>query len=1373
MLTKTAFFNLFCLILCGLITVQTTFAQATDNGGLNGTVTDQQQAIIPNATVTVTNIGTNAKRTVTSNNEGRWNIPVLPLGEYEVVAELAGFDAARQNVTVVASTTTSVDLILGIAGASATVNVTLDNESLINSTDSATVTSGITGRQLEQTPVANRTAFGRIQLDTSASGDIADPLTNGNGNPEVSINGGRTNSQSLIFNGIDATNASGTGSLTENISPAPETVQEVKLLSSLYDASLGRSGGGSVQVVTRGGTNNFNGTAYLFAQNEAFNANDFFFNRDGIDRQKARRFEGGVTVGGRIIKDKLFFFGGYQKTDASTAYVPTAQSFVVLPEALAFITNRSSAENVRLAFQRSNLQGGTAQIFNNASCIRTSPIVVGVTNRSDIINTCIDPFSVGFRLLSLRNPVTNGFLIPDIGSGSFERLFANNNNVTLFDGQNRPITDLARFGFPNGLPLIDRRFGSGIAGGVPLVRVRNVFPAEFKQDQFTTRFDYNISQGNAEGKNINTLNATFFFANFPGLDPFSDDTLVSATPLVRNDRNRTLAVTDTHYFNSSLINEARFGYFTLDNSRELDSRFLSGELTNAGQGIFNPTSAFAPGPETQRLARFAGTGNLSDFSIGAPNDVFNRRKQTTLTFADNVTYVKGKNSFRFGVEAKRNFFDTNLPEEQGGEFEGLINFNQILTSFVSEADTAFGITDKQFRFNDLSFYATDEIRLNNRLTFSLGLRWDWFSTPTEKNGRFANFDFDKVTDFNDIRPGFVLPNNSVDTGFQAIDASLPSIARANNKNTLNGQDLNNFAPRIGFAYKPFNNENTIVRGGYGIFYDRPSAAFINTIYSNYPFFREIEVSDEFAPFATQAQTAFSEQNPNTPFSNYLPLRIIYSNAQGSSPYVLYDNTPGVRVGGVFDVSRGQLATGNQAEPLEFRAVDRNLKTPLIQQFNIGIQQNFGKNWVVEARYVGSRGQNLLLAVGFNQPYDLNDPNTPDYIFQRFNDVYERVNPGSLRAGATARERGRGIAFGSCNRAFLGVAGYAPCSSGDSGNGGFDLNLDPNVSPSGTDIIPAELRTPYLGFDPTDAVTLQSRGYSIYHSGQVNLTRRFDKGFGFNASYTYSNSIDIGSTDPGSTTASGRPDTANLGLVVQGDQRNLNANRALSDFDRRHRFSASSVFELPSFGSKYLKGFTLSGFGQIQSGTPFSIFASNADFFPQVGGGAFQDQFLGQIAVVGRRNDPLNPGGIISFREVAYNVGAGSGTIYNAAFGRPSVRNLESLRRQGSDPTREYFNTRQNPNDPDAALFSPLGGFGNLGRNILRGPSQKRIDISLQKSTRITERISLELKWDIFNVFNFVNFANPNSDLSDETDFGQITRTVGSPRVMQFGAKLRF
>jgi hypothetical protein len=109
--------------------------------------------------------------------------------------------------------------------------------------------------------------------------------------------------------------------------------------------------------------------------------------------------------------------------------------------------------------------------------------------------------------------------------------------------------------------------------------------------------------------------------------------------------------------------------------------------------------------------------------------------------------------------------------------------------------------------------------------------------------------------------------------------------------------------------------------------------------------------------------------------------------------------------------------------------------------------------------------------------------------------------------------------------------------------------------------------------------------------------------------------------------------------------------------------------------------------------------------------------------------------------------------------------LADLRQKGSDPTEAYFNIN--------ALTSPLGDFGNLGRNVLRGPNQKRFDLSLSKTTKIVEAVNIEFRWEIFNLFNNVNFATPNNDLQDRLDIGTITNTVGGPRVMQLGVKLRF
>jgi hypothetical protein len=279
----------------------------------------------------------------------------------------------------------------------------------------------------------------------------------------------------------------------------------------------------------------------------------------------------------------------------------------------------------------------------------------------------------------------------------------------------------------------------------------------------------------------------------------------------------------------------------------------------------------------------------------------------------------------------------------------------------------------------------------------------------------------------------------------------------------------------------------------------------------------------------------------------------------------------------------------------------------------------------------------------------------------------------------------------------------------------------------------------------EAILLGNYADSIYHSGQISLTKRFSRGTQFNLAYTWSKSIDTGSADPGSTAGGGKPDLPNVGFTSQGNAFDLSSSRAVSDFDRPHRFSASFVIDLPSFGSnsKFLRGWQLSGFAQMQSGLPYSIFS------PEV--------------TVG------NASQYTSTR-------LGSGGLYRLAFGRPSLcGTLDQLREAGDDPTEQAFNA--------SVLCSPLSlaggypnnrGFGNLGRNVLRGLWQKRFDMGLSKNTQLTERVGLEFRWDVFNVFNNVNFATPNNIIGEAgSDFGKITETVGGPRVMQFGMKLKF
>lgn len=1288
----------FALLLC--FQASAALGQSGPTGTLSGTVHDPNGAHLPGVNVTAVNVGTDASRSAVSNGEGRWTIPGLSVGSYQITYELEGFKKlVREGVSVEASIPRSLEDKLQIGEVGAVVNVVGGSELVASET--ATTFRQLSSEDLVSVPTSTRSFTQLLSTEAGVNTELSPVLTNGNGNQSPSVNGTRTTSTSLFFNGVDATNiTTNEGSLNDNIAPAPETLQEVKLQTSLYDASTGRSGGGNFQLITRQGGNSFHGSAYYYLQNEKFNANDFFFNKEGIDRPRARRNEAGFTLGGPIVKEKFFFFGSYQYTDAITGFVPTARSTTVLPLALRRISGARTQENLAAAF---NAESGCA----GTNCLTAA----------DISPTAV-------RLFNLMNPVTGDFVIPAPRAGG--RLI----------GVDRSGARAFLFAAFPGVTSRTLRENN------PLVQQLNVQPSQFTQHQLSTRVDGRLNKQN-------TLSGTFFAAKFPGLDSFPDpSSLASPFTLRRADQNRTLAISDQHIISPTLINEARFGYFYLNNTRTLDDPFLAEGFTSAALGISNPALLFDDSPGTRRLGHFIGRPgtNMSQFSFGGPNDSFNQRKQQTFSFANNVTWIRHQHTFRFGGDFKRHQYDSSLPEEQATEFEKFDSFTQLLTGNATEADTQFGVTSKSFQFRDYSGYIADDWKVSRKVSLNLGMRYELFMWPTEKDGRIGNFDFSAFESCfgrsgasnalcDNPSSGFLVPGNVRHTGLGNVDAAIDATAKARNNHTLNGQDTNNFAPRIGFAYSPLDSSRLVVRGGFGFFYDRPSASFINTVFSNYPFLREIEIT---VPSGNvPIERAFSAQPTTLPLSNWLPFRVTRGSGAAGT-YVIRDNT------GVGFDPRGTVTTppGNIAETFEFRAVDRDLKTPYVQQWNLGFQYEVMPNLLFEARYVGTRGKNLLQAVAFNQGFDLNDPNTPDHIFERFNQAYLAAGApnGPLNSGSTARDRGLGRAFGFANPYRIG--GSAACAGGVlnlPGGTPLDLNLANALTCSGStlgggQVINFEARVPVLGFNVPEALVLRSNGESDYHGAQFSVTQRLSKGLHFNAAYTWSKSIDTSSTDPGSTAGSGKPDVPNTGFVVQGDLRDLESNRAVSDFDRTHRFSLNFVYNLPTFGSgsKFLSGWQVSGFVQAQTGTPYTIFSPEPEIQT-----AFQYTDLVR----------------------------GSGGLYRLGFGRPGLcGSLDDLRQQGPDITEAAFNR--------AVLCSSFGQSGSLGRNVLRASAQSRFDIGLMKSTKVSENVAMEFGWDVFNVFNRANFASPDYELGSP-DFGRITSTVGGPRVMQFRAKLKF
>ena len=243
------------IILC--VYTSTAFSQSGSTGTLSGTVKDPNDASLMGVSIKARNVTTDASRSVVTNSEGRWTIPGLAVGNYQITYELEGFKTLiREGISVEASVPRTLEDKLEIGEVGAIVNVVGGSELVASET--ATTFRQLSSEDLVSVPTSTRSFTQLLSTEAGVNTDLSPVLTNGNGNQSPSVNGTRTTSTSLFFNGVDATNiTTNEGSLNDNIAPAPETLQEVKLQTSLYDASTGRSGGGNFQLDYQTGRQQF------------------------------------------------------------------------------------------------------------------------------------------------------------------------------------------------------------------------------------------------------------------------------------------------------------------------------------------------------------------------------------------------------------------------------------------------------------------------------------------------------------------------------------------------------------------------------------------------------------------------------------------------------------------------------------------------------------------------------------------------------------------------------------------------------------------------------------------------------------------------------------------------------------------------------------------------------------------------------------------------------------------------------------------------------------------------------------------------------------------------------------------------------------
>ncbi len=293
------------------------FAQTADTGAIVGTVLDAAGAVIPQAQVKVTNLATGEARTVSSADNGSYSVPLLPPGNYSVEVSKSGFKTVTfPNVQVIVTEGSTLNAQLAVGAVTEHVTVEAEAEQL--QTASSALGRVTNEAMVTDLPLASRNYTQIIGLNPGVSTEVTNPTALGMGSggmSNFSTGGQSEKSNNYQMDGVAIDDLQNSGTFSGGVAiPNPDTIMEFKVQTSQYDASFGRNAGANVNVITKGGTNTFHGTLFEFLRNNDLNANDFFFNRTGTARPVLKQNQFGGTIGGPVVKDKLFFFGSYQGT---------------------------------------------------------------------------------------------------------------------------------------------------------------------------------------------------------------------------------------------------------------------------------------------------------------------------------------------------------------------------------------------------------------------------------------------------------------------------------------------------------------------------------------------------------------------------------------------------------------------------------------------------------------------------------------------------------------------------------------------------------------------------------------------------------------------------------------------------------------------------------------------------------------------------------------------------------------------------------------------------------------------------------------------------------------------------------------------------
>jgi outer membrane receptor protein involved in Fe transport len=755
-------------------------------------------------------------------------------------------------VVLTVTETTVLNVHLKVGSASTTVEV--KESAPIVETSTNALGDVVTTAQVESLPLVNRnfTQIMTLSAGVVASVTQADELGRGSGGqiPTTelqgqNVNGARASDINFRMDGVDVNDydASGFGVPIPN----PDTIQEFKVQTGMYDAEYGRDAGANVDLVTKTGTNSLHGNVFEFWRNDVLNANDFFLNENGVPRPELKQNQFGGTLGGPIVKDKLLFFGSYQGTRQING-VSGRQTF---PSPLT--TSDRSAASIGALFAG---QQGLQYIFGPPGF--GPPIAADGSN----IN------QVALNLLQLKLP--NG-----------------------------------QFLFPTANP----------ATGLVSLSV----PARFSENQYMGNLDYIQSSKN-------TIQARFFTALSDTTNPFGGGGNLPGASSTNNLNYLVASLTDNYIFRPNLFNQIRLGYDRITSLTTPHSPF-----TFSGIGVTSSAQN-----DDKPSVTIAGSDN---FNAG----IYSPNAQDLFNLEDNLAWVHGRHSFRFGGGVTRSYLVNS-----GEEYYGQVNFPSwpdfLLGMNGAQNGTAgipvfppngfsnmlyslelLGVLAGHARTWEISAYTQDDYRVNSKLTLNLGLRWEWLPPFTNLGGRATN-----------ISPALINPNPPAQGSLAGYvvpaNWTLPvpaGVVKSGINGFVPGSENNTWGPRVGFAYSVLPHSDRIVlRGGYGIYY---SAVTGNSQFQSIPGLPWADIGVFVPPLNGAASWAQPFQEPIPPLSAF-PFFEPYNPDSDLSPI----------------------------------ATQQNIRPAITQEYAGNVQTEISPTLALQVGYVGTNANHLIYSHSINQ-----------------------------------------------------------------------------------------------------------------------------------------------------------------------------------------------------------------------------------------------------------------------------------------------------------------------------------------------------------------------------------------------------------------------